>query len=879
MTKYVYLFHEGHADMRALLGGKGANLAEMTNLGLPVPQGMTITTDACRDYYEQGSVLPQGLREEVLRNLSTLEQETGKRFGDTEVPLLVSVRSGAAISMPGMMDTILNLGLNDETVEGLARATDNPRFAYDAYRRFIQMFSDVVMELPKYEFEAILDQQKAIRQVTYDQELSAESLKEVIGAYQDLYEMRVGDAFPQDPIDQLFLAIEAVFRSWNNDRAIVYRNLNKIDHSMGTAVNVQSMVFGNMGDTSGTGVAFTRNPSTGEKRLYGEYLTNAQGEDVVAGIRTPQPIAKLEEEMPDIYRQFCAIAKKLEAHYRNMQDIEFTIERGKLYMLQTRNGKRTAAAAVKVAIDLAEEGMISKEEALLLVEPESLHQLLHRQISPSAQADVLTMGLPASPGAASGKIVFDANDAELRGKHGEKVVLVRMETTPDDIHGIIEAQGVLTSRGGMTSHAAVVARGMGKPCVCGCESLKVDYASKTISIKNVTLKEGDIITIDGGTGRVMAGEVALEEPTLSDEYKKLLDWANAVKTLSVRANADTPEDAAKARSFGAEGIGLVRTEHMFMAQDRLPYVRQMILAESLGEREEALSYLLPMQESDFYGILRAMDTLPVCIRLLDPPLHEFLPSKEELTIEVTRLAALGTDPTRLAQAEELLTKVKTLHEANPMLGHRGCRLGITYPEVYEMQMRAICQAAARLAKEGLTPMPEIEIPLTISAEEMAFFKPRIERIASEVMAEYGAKFQYRIGTMIELPRAALLADELAQYAEFFSFGTNDLTQTCLGFSRDDAEGKFLGDYLDRKILKENPFSVLDRKGVGKLMKIAVDSGRQTRPDIHTGICGEHGGDPSSIEYCHSIGLNFVSCSVYRVPIARLAAAYAVLNTK
>lgn len=879
MTKYVYLFHEGHADMRALLGGKGANLAEMTNLGLPVPQGMTITTDACRDYYAQGSALPQGLREEVLRNLKALEQETGKRFGDTEAPLLVSVRSGAAISMPGMMDTILNLGLNDETVEGLARATDNPRFAYDAYRRFIQMFSDVVMELPKYEFEAILDQQKALRHVTYDQELSAESLKEVIRAYQDLYEMRVGDAFPQDPIEQLFLAIEAVFRSWNNDRAIVYRNLNKIDHSMGTAVNVQSMVFGNMGDTSGTGVAFTRNPSTGEKRLYGEYLTNAQGEDVVAGIRTPQPIAKLEEEMPDIYRQFCAIAKKLEMHYRNMQDIEFTIERGKLYMLQTRNGKRTAAAAVKVAIDLAEEGMITKEEALLLVEPESLHQLLHRQISPSAQVDVLTMGLPASPGAASGKIVFDANDAELRGKHGEKVVLVRMETTPDDIHGIIEAQGVLTSRGGMTSHAAVVARGMGKPCVCGCESLKVDYASKTISIKNVTLKEGDIITIDGGTGRVMAGEVALEEPTLSDEYKKLLDWANEVKTLSVRANADTPEDAAKARSFGAEGIGLVRTEHMFMAQDRLPYVQQMILAESLGEREEALSHLLPMQESDFYGILRAMDTLPVCIRLLDPPLHEFLPSQEELTIEVTRLAALGTDPTRLAQAEELLTKVKTLHEANPMLGHRGCRLGITYPEVYEMQMRAICQAAARLAQEGLTPMPEIEIPLTISAEEMAFFKPRIERIASEVMAEYGAKFQYRIGTMIELPRAALLADELAQYAEFFSFGTNDLTQTCLGFSRDDAEGKFLGDYLDRKILKENPFSVLDRKGVGKLMKIAVDSGRQTRPDIHTGICGEHGGDPSSIEYCHSIGLNFVSCSVYRVPIARLAAAHAALNTK
>ena len=877
MTKYVYLFHEGHADMRALLGGKGANLAEMTNLGLPVPQGMTITTDACRAYYAQGGTLPAGLRGEVLTNLTILERETGKRFGDATNPLLVSVRSGAVFSMPGMMDTILNLGLNSDTVEGLAKATDNPRFAYDAYRRFIQMFSDVVMELPKYEFEAIIDQHKKAQGVTFDQELSTESLKAIIADYLDFYETRVGEPFPTDPTEQLFRAIEAVFRSWNNDRAIVYRNLNKIDHDLGTAVNVQSMVFGNMGDDSGTGVAFTRNPSTGENRLYGEYLTNAQGEDVVAGIRTPQPIAKLADEMPAIYEQFHTIAKTLETHYRNMQDIEFTIERGKLYMLQTRNGKRTAAAAVKVAIDLADEGLITKEEAVLLVEPQQLHQLLHRQISPSAKLNILTQGLPASPGAASGQIVFDANDAEARGSHGEKVVLVRMETTPDDIHGIIEAQGVLTSRGGMTSHAAVVARGMGKPCVCGCESLKVDYAAKTITIKDVTLHEGDIITIDGATGRVIAGEVPLEEPTLSAEYKKLLTWANEVKALSVRANADTPEDAAKARSFGAEGIGLVRTEHMFMAQDRLPFVQKMILAESLAEREEALSHLLPMQEGDFYGILRAMDTLPVCIRLLDPPLHEFLPSQEELTIEVTRLAALGNDPTRLAEAQELLTKVKTLHEANPMLGHRGCRLGITYPEVYEMQMRAICQAAARLAQEGLTPMPEIEIPLTISAEEMAFFKPRIDRIAREVMAEYNAVFHYSIGTMIELPRAALLADQLAEHAEFFSFGTNDLTQTCLGFSRDDAEGKFLGDYLDRKILKENPFSVLDRQGVGKLMRIAVEGGRTTRPDINTGICGEHGGDPSSIEFCHQIGLNFVSCSPYRVPIARLAAAHAALN--
>ena len=877
MKKYVYLFKEGNADMRSLLGGKGANLAEMTNLGLPVPEGMTITTDACREYYAAGKQLPAGLREEVEANLKTLEQQTGKRFGDAACPLLVSVRSGAVFSMPGMMDTILNLGLNEDTVEGLAQATNNKRFAYDAYRRFIQMFSDVVMELPKYEFEAILSDQKDAQGVKYDQELSVESLRIIIDEYKDLYYMRVGEPFPEDPREQLFRAIEAVFRSWNNDRAIIYRNLNKIDHDLGTAVNVQSMVFGNMGDDCGTGVAFTRNPSTGENKLYGEYLTNAQGEDVVAGIRTPQPIAKLESEMPAIFAQFNRIAKTLETHYRNMQDIEFTIEKGKLYMLQTRNGKRTAAAAVKVACDLADEGLVTKEEAVLLVEPEQLHQLLHRQISPTAKVDVITKGLPASPGAACGHVVFDADDAEARGKKGEKVVLVRMETTPDDIHGIIEAQGVLTSRGGMTSHAAVVARGMGKPCVCGCESLKVDYSAKTITIKDAVIKENDIITIDGATGRVMLGEVALEEPTLSAEYIKLLGWANEVKALSIRANADTPEDAAKARSFGAEGIGLVRTEHMFMAQDRLPFVQQMILSETKEERIKALSHLLPMQEGDFYGILKAMDGLPVCIRLLDPPLHEFLPSQEELVIETTRLEALGNDPQRLAEAQELLKQVKKLHEANPMLGHRGCRLGITYPEVYEMQMRAICQAAARLANEGLTPLPEIEIPLTISAEEMAFFKPRIDRIATEVMEETGAKFHYSVGTMIEMPRAALLADELAEYAEFFSFGTNDLTQTCLGFSRDDAEGKFLGDYLAQKILKENPFAVLDQKGVGKLMKIATTGGRATRPNLVAGICGEHGGDPDSIAFCHQIGLDFASCSPYRVPIARLAAAHAALK--
>ena len=878
MKKYVYLFNEGKAEMRSLLGGKGANLAEMTNIGLPVPPGMTITTEACKEYYHAGKKLPDGLLDEVKRNLARLEEVTGKKLGCTTNPLLVSVRSGAVFSMPGMMDTILNLGLNEDTLKALAANTNNERFACDAYRRFIQMFSDVVLEIPKHEFEILLDKQKQVQGVSFDQELTVESLRKVIDNYKALVHKEAGRPFPEDPMEQLILAIEAVFRSWNNDRAIVYRNLNKIDHDLGTAVNIQSMVFGNLGNDSGTGVAFTRNPSTGENVLYGEFLTNAQGEDVVAGIRTPRPISELKDEMPEAYEQFAQTARLLEKHYKNMQDIEFTIERKKLYMLQTRNGKRTAQAAVKIAHDLVAEGMVSKQEAILMVEPGQLDQLLHRQIDPKAKVEVIAKGLPASPGAASGAVVFDADDAERLAKDGQKVLLVRTETTPDDIHGMVAAQGILTSRGGMTSHAAVVARGMGKPCVCGCEALKIDYEAKTVSVGGKTIKEGEHLSIDGSTGRVIFGEVVLKDPDLSGEFVEFLSWADELKKIGVRANADTPEDALKAREFGAKGIGLTRTEHMFMGQDRLPYVQQMILAETLEQRQEALSHLLPMQEGDFYGILKAMDGYPVCIRLLDPPLHEFLPSQEELVIETTELRVTGRDAKLLAEKSELLKKVRSLHEFNPMLGHRGCRLGITFPEVYEMQVRAIFNATARLTKEGLHPHPEVEIPLTIDVNEMSFFKQRIDAIAKEVMESENVQFHYTSGTMIELPRAALLAEELATASDFFSFGTNDLTQTTLGFSRDDAEGKFMDDYLRSKILKENPFIVLDRKGVGKLMKLAVEGGRKTKPDLLIGICGEHGGEPSSVEFCHMIGLNFVSCSPYRVPIARLAAAQAAVST-
>ncbi|MBP2652556.1 MAG: ppdK [Firmicutes bacterium] len=876
--KYVYLFNEGRADMRALLGGKGANLAEMSNIGLPVPPGMTITTETCIEYYRLNKKFPAGLMDQVYTNLAVVEEKAGKKFGNPVNPLLVSVRSGAMFSMPGMMDTILNLGLNEKTVKGVADNTTNQRFAYDAYRRFIQMFGDVVLEIPKYEFENLLEDLKHKHRVTFDQELSAEALRELIDTYKEFVQRKIWRPFPEDPREQLEMAIEAVFRSWNNNRAITYRNLNKISHDLGTAVNIQSMVFGNMGNDSGTGVAFTRNPSTGEKVLYGEYLTNAQGEDVVAGIRTPQPIAKLQEEMPEIFRQFVNTAQLLERHYKNMQDIEFTIERNKLYLLQTRNGKRTAQAGVKIAYDMVTEGLVDKKDAILMVEPAQLDTLLHRQIDTNAKIEYIARGLPASPGAASGTVVFDADDAERLAKQGKKVLLVRTETTPDDIHGMVAAQGILTSRGGMTSHAAVVARGMGKPCVCGCEAIKVDHAKREFSVKTQIIKEGDLVSIDGSTGNVILGAVPLIDPILSDEFLAFLGWADDLKRLGVRANADTPEDALKAREFGATGIGLCRTEHMFMGQDRLPYVQAMILADNEESRREALKHLLPMQAGDFYGILKAMDGYPVCIRLLDPPLHEFLPNLTDLMVEIAEMRIIDKNQSALAEKEALLKKVKTLHEFNPMLGHRGCRLGITYPEVYEMQITAIFSAVARLTKEGLKVLPEIEIPLTIDINEMHFFKERITNIANEIMESEKVNFHYTVGTMIELPRAALLADELAEEVEFFSFGTNDLTQTTLGFSRDDAEGKFLNDYLAKKILKENPFIVLDRKGVGKLMRMAVEGGRKTHPGLLIGICGEHGGEPSSVEFCHQIGLDFVSCSPYRVPIARLAAAQAAVSS-
>jgi len=877
--KYVYLFEEGGAGMKNLLGGKGANLAEMTNIGLPVPPGLIITTEACKDFTAMGQKFPEGMEEQVKEKIKILEEKLGKKFGDETNPLLVSVRSGAPVSMPGMMDTVLNLGLNDRTVEALAAATGNERFALDCYRRFINMFGDVVMSVEHHKFENILEHRKERAGARFDNQLAAEDWREVVAEYKKLIQKETGRSFPQEPIEQLFMAVYAVFNSWNNDRAIVYRRINKIPDDLGTAVNIQTMVFGNMGDDSGTGVAFTRNPSNGEKKLYGEYLINAQGEDVVAGIRTPQPIAALEQDMPDVYRQFAGVCQLLDKHYRNMQDIEFTIERGKLWILQTRNGKRTAQAAIKIAVEMVGEGLISKEEAVLRVEPGQLDQLLHRQIDPNAELDIVAKGLPASPGAASGIVVFDADEAEKLGQEGKKLILVRTETTPDDIHGIVAAQGVLTSRGGMTSHAAVVARGMGKPCVCGCEAVRIDYENNEFHIGDIVVKHGETISIDGSTGNVILGTVPMIDPELSPEFQKLLKWADQIRTLGVRANADTPQDAAKAREFGAAGIGLTRTEHMFMAQDRLPIVQEMILAAGLKDRQAALGKLLPMQQGDFYGILKAMDGLPVTIRLLDPPLHEFLPNAEELLVEITRLRLTGGDKEEIRQKEELLRKVRALSEFNPMLGHRGCRLGITYPEVYAMQARAIFQATAQLVKEGLNPIPEVEIPLVIEVKELAFLRDMVINVAEEVMKNYNVDFHYTVGTMIEVPRAALLADEVATQAEFFSFGTNDLTQTTLGFSRDDAEGKFMFAYMEKKILDDNPFVVLDRKGVGKLMRMAVELGRRTNPDLLIGICGEHGGEPSSIEFCHIIGLNFVSCSPFRVPIARLAAAQAKVKNE
>lgn len=863
--------------MRGLLGGKGANLAEMTNIGLPVPQGLTITTEACNNYFTDGNKLSDELLEQVWEKFAIVEEQIGKKFGDPQNPLMVSVRSGAAISMPGMMDTILNLGMNDVTVQAVAKLTNNPRFAYDCYRRFIQMFSDVVMEIEHYKFDNILESHKKEEGVQHDHQLSPEGLLKVIEDYKKLVKREKGVDFPQEPKEQLLMAIEAVFRSWGNPRAIVYRQLNKIPDDLGTAVNVQSMVYGNMGDTSGTGVAFTRNPSTGEKKLYGEYLINAQGEDVVAGIRTPQPISKLAEDMPEVYEQFVNVANLLESHYKDMQDIEFTIENSKLYMLQTRNGKRTTAAAMRAAVEMVQEGLIDKETALNRIDAQQIDQLLHPSIDPNAKLDVVAQGLPASPGAACGKILFDANEAEERGKKGEKVLMVRTETTPDDIHGIIMAQGILTSRGGMTSHAAVVARGMGKPCVCGCDALKIDYENECVYIGDIKVNKGDVLSVDGSTGNVMLGEVPLLAPELSDNFKQILAWADEMGGMEVWANADNPRDAKKAREFGAKGIGLCRTEHMFMEQDRLPIVQEMILAENVADREVALAKLLPIQQQDFYGILDAMVGLPVTIRLLDPPLHEFLPNAEELALEINDMRHEGASAEAIAEKEALLRKVRGLHEMNPMLGHRGSRLGVTYPEIYRMQARAILQAAAQLIKEGKDVKPEIELPLVIDPQEVKMLREEIEAVGKSVMEEMGVEFEYQIGSMIELPRACLLADELAQYADYFTFGTNDLTQTTLGFSRDDAEGKFMPAYREKKILKENPFAVLDRKGVGQLIELAVQKGRSVKAGMSFGICGEHGGEPSSIEFCHGAGLSFVSCSPYRVPIARVAAAQAQIK--
>jgi pyruvate,orthophosphate dikinase len=865
--------------MKNLLGGKGANLAEMTRIGLPVPPGVTITTEACKEFYRQGAKFPTGMEDQVRQGIRSVETAMGKTFGDEKDPLLFSVRSGAPVSMPGMMDTILNLGLTDTSVEGLAAKTGNERFAWDCYRRFIQMFGDVAMHVPGEKFEQALEQLKEEKGVELDTELDAAALKELVARYKGIYREHVGDEFPQDPYKQLFAAVHAVFASWNNERAKVYRRLNKISDELGTAVNIQAMVFGNMGDTSGTGVAFTRNPSTGEKVLYGEYLVNAQGEDVVAGIRTPKPISLLEEDMPAVFAEFKRLAELLENHYRDMQDIEFTVQEGKLFILQTRSGKRTAAAAVKVAVEMVNEGKISKDEALLRVDPDQLVQLMHRRIDPEAKVEVLATGLPASPGAATGKVVFTADEAEARGGQGEAVILVRTETTPDDIHGIIPARGVLTSRGGMTSHAAVVARGMGKPAVCGCEALRIDAAAELFRVNGQEVKKDDIITIDGATGKVILGAAPLIEPTLSGEFETILKWADETRTIGVRANADYPRDADQARKFGAEGIGLCRTEHMFMESERLPLVQEMILATSDEERAEPLARLLPIQQEDFYGILKAMAGLPVTIRLLDPPLHEFLPKAEELLVEITRLKVTGENPELLAQKEDLLRQVRALHEFNPMLGHRGCRLGISFPDIYEMQAKAIFNAVSQLVREGVTVYPEVMIPLVGAAKELELLREIVVRVAEETKVRDNVDFEYKVGTMIELPRACLVADQIAEHADFFSFGTNDLTQTTFGYSRDDAEGKFLPLYIEKKILSENPFAVLDQEGMGQLITMAVEKGRGVKSDLKIGICGEHGGEPSSVEFCHRNGFNYVSCSPFRVPIARLAAARAELMNR
>ena len=872
-TKYVYLFSEGNASMRNLLGGKGANLAEMIGLGMPVPFGFTVTTEACTQYYEDGERINEEIESQIYEYIEKLEQHTGKKFGDLENPLLVSVRSGARASMPGMMDTILNLGLNDEVVESFAKKTNNPRFAYDSYRRFIQMYSDVVMEVCKKYFETLIDELKEKKGVTLDTELTAEDLKYLAEQFKAEYKAKIGEDFPNDPKAQLMGAIKAVFRSWNNERAIYYRRMNDIPASWGTAVNVQMMVFGNMGDTSGTGVAFTRNPATGEKKLYGEFLMNAQGEDVVAGVRTPQKIDQLREVMPGAYNQFVEICAKLENHYRDMQDMEFTIEDGKLYMLQTRNGKRTAAAALKIACDLVDEKMITEEEAVMMVDPKQLDALLHPTFDTVAlkSAKVVGKGLAASPGAACGRIVFTAEDAIEWAEKGEKVVLVRLETSPEDIEGMHNSQGILTVRGGMTSHAAVVARGMGTCCVSGCGEIKIDEENKCFTLGGCIFKEGDWISIDGSTGLIYGEAVKTVEASISGDFERLMAWADAVRKLKVRANADNARDAAVAVKFGAEGIGLCRTEHMFFEEDRIPAVREMIVADNEEARRKALAKLLPMQRSDFEGIYMAMEERPVTIRFLDPPLHEFLPHKDE------EIAALAKEMG--VTFEQLKATVVGLHEFNPMMGHRGCRLTVTYPEIAEMQTRAVIEAAINVRKKtGMNIVPEIMIPLVGEVKELAYVKAFVVATAKKVMEENGVEIPYMVGTMIEIPRAALTADEVAKEAEFFSFGTNDLTQMTFGFSRDDA-GKFLSAYYEKKIYESDPFARLDQAGVGKLVKMAAELGKQTRPNIKLGICGEHGGDPSSIDFCNRVGLNYVSCSPYRVPIARLAAAQSALKNK
>ena len=876
MTKFVYLFNEGNAEMKNLLGGKGANLAEMTNLGLPIPQGFTVTTEACTDYYNSGKKITDEIKDQIFEALGKLEEEQGKKFGDESDPLLVSVRSGARVSMPGMMDTILNLGLNDVSVEGFAKKTGNARFAYDSYRRFIQMYSDVVMEVNKSFFEKIIDELKHEKGIKFDSELTTEDLQELVKRFKKVYSDHMnGEEFPQDVNEQLMGAVKAVFRSWDNPRANVYRRMNDIPSDWGTAVNIQTMVFGNMGDTSGTGVAFTRNPSTGEKGIYGEYLINAQGEDVVAGVRTPQPIAKLAEDLPECYKEFIEIAHRLENHYKDMQDMEFTIQEGKLYFLQTRNGKRTAPAAIKIACDLVDEGMITPEEAVLRIDAKSLDQLLHPMFDQDAlaQGEVIGEALPASPGAAAGKIYFTAEDAKKAGKggKGERVILVRLETTPEDIEGMVASQGVLTVRGGMTSHAAVVARGMGTCCVSGCGDIAIDEHAKVFTLHGETFHEGDYISLDGSTGKIYKGDIKTVDASVSGDFGRIMAWADEYRKLGVRTNADNPRDTKKAIELGAEGIGLCRTEHMFFEEERIPKIRRMILADTFEEREKALNELIPFQKSDFEQMYRELKGLPMTVRYLDPPLHEFLPTEEDDIIALAK--EMNVTPERLHQ------KISELHEFNPMMGHRGCRLAVTYPEIAKMQTRALIEAAINVSRElGIEIVPEIMIPLVGEVKELKFVKDIVVETAEKVKAEMGSDMKYHIGTMIEIPRAALLADEIAREADFFSFGTNDLTQMTFGFSRDDA-GKFLPSYYENKIYEFDPFAKLDQNGVGKLVSMAAKLGRETRPDIKLGICGEHGGEPSSVEFCHRVGLNYVSCSPYRVPIAKLAAAQAAIKAR